>query len=181
MQCKHCKNNFDISVGLFANHVRWCDKNPKKQQFRDDNSVRGIVRGNERFGEYKRFDVICKNCKNIFAVEEREKLFPSKEEYFCNRTCANATGGKAKALKHHSDESARYATIAWRHHKRECLVCSENNVVAVHHFDENHDNNDPKNLVPLCPTHHMYMHSKHKYLILDKVLDYINTKYGLVV
>ena len=59
------------------------------------------------------------------------------------------------------------------------MVCGEKNVVAVHHVNENHDDNDPKNLVPLCPTHHIYMHSKHKYLIEDKVKNYIENKWGM--
>lgn len=177
MQCKHCKNEFNLSVGKFANHVRWCDQNPKIQKYKDDNSSRGIELGNKRFGDYKLFDVICKNCENVFSVTERETLFPQKEEYFCSRKCANATGGKAKAKKYYSEETAQYSTIAWKNHERECVACGERLVVAVHHFDENHNNNDPKNLVPLCPTHHIYMHSKHKILILDKVLAYIDAKW----
>lgn len=47
-------------------------------------------------------------------------------------------------------------------------------IVAVHHYDENHSNNDPKNLVPLCPTHHQYLHSRYAGLIKDKVNDYVN-------
>ena len=177
MQCKHCNNDFDLSIGKFANHVRWCDKNPKILEYKKSNSERGIALGNTRFGEYKKFDVICKNCDEVFSVKERSELFPEKEEYFCTRKCANATGGKAKAKKYYSEDNAQYSTIAWKNHKRECLVCGENLVVAVHHFDENHENNDPKNLVPLCPTHHIYMHSKHKILILDKVVEYINTRW----
>ena len=34
--CKHCKENFDISdkpSGWMANHSRWCDNNPKRQEY----------------------------------------------------------------------------------------------------------------------------------------------------
>lgn len=179
MQCKHCNNNFNLSVGKFANHVRWCDKNPKVEEYRLKNSERAIALGNVRFGEYSKFEVTCKNCNIKFLVKERQNLFPSKIEYFCTRKCANATGGKAKSAKYHSDEDAHYATVAWRHHVKECVICGENLVVAVHHFDENHDNNDPKNLVPLCPTHHTYIHSRHKYLIEDKVNEYVKNKWGM--
>lgn len=37
-ECKHCNTKFDISnkpSGWMANHSRWCDKNPKRQEYVD--------------------------------------------------------------------------------------------------------------------------------------------------
>jgi predicted HNH restriction endonuclease len=34
--------------------------------------------------------------------------------------------------------------------------------VAIHHIDENKKNNEPSNLIPLCPNHHEMCHSKWK-------------------
>lgn len=175
--CKHCKIEFDLSVGLFANHVRWCDSNPKIEEHRRANSERGKALGDARFGKYKQFSVVCITCNNAFTVEEREMLFPEKEEYFCTRKCANSVGGRAKADKHHPDSEAHYTVVAWRHHEKKCVVCDEINVVAVHHLNENHEDNDPKNLVPLCPTHHIYMHSRFKEKILDQVTEYVAKKW----
>ena len=45
--------------------------------------------------------------------------------------------------------------------------------MAVHHYDENHNNNNIFNLIPLCPTHHVYIHSEFKYLIQNIVDNYI--------
>jgi len=45
--------------------------------------------------------------------------------------------------------------------------------VAVHHYDENHNNNNPENLVPLCPTHHQYVHSKYKNEVIDKINEFV--------
>ena len=56
------------------------------------------------------------------------------------------------------------------------VVCGEDKIVAVHHYDHNHENNDPKNLIPLCPTHHAYVHSRYA----NEVLPYIE-KYKLGV
>jgi hypothetical protein len=178
MQCKHCNKIFNESKGWFANHVRWCDSNPKSQQFRKDNIERGKKLGKLRFGEYKRFEVSCFSCNSAFQIKERELLFPSKEKYFCSRNCANSIGGKAKSEKYHSDNTAHYTTIAWRHHDKKCVVCGEDKIVAVHHYNENHNDNDPKNLIPLCPTHHQYMHSRYKSEIVDIVNEYIKNKWG---
>jgi len=175
MNCTHCKTEFDLPKAKFANHVRWCHKNPKARHYKESNSSLSKQRADQRFGVHKNYNVVCTNCAKEFIVVERELLFPSKAIYFCSRKCANATGGKAKALKHHSDDVAHYTVVAWRHHEKKCVVCDEDKVVAVHHMDEDHNNNDPKNLVPLCPTHHQYMHSRYKDLILNKVENYISS------
>ena len=174
-KCKHCNQQFDyIRTTDKANHSRHCEQNPNKKA-----SYEKISKASDRrFGEFKNFSVMCESCDKPFVVTERESLFPSKSQYFCSRTCANSVGGKAKAEKYHYDEVAHYTTVAWRHHEKKCIVCEETNVVAVHHLNENHDDNKPENLVPLCPTHHHYMHSKYKDLIQDQVTEYVRKKWG---
>lgn len=169
-KCKHCNQEFDYNrITEKGNHSKHCDKNPNRKISYDKISKSS----DKRFGTFIKFSVICKSCNNEFEVEERKNLFPSKSQYFCSRSCANSIGGKAKSKKYHNDDVATYTTVAWRHHERKCLVCEEVNVVAVHHLNENHNDNRPENLVPLCPTHHQYMHSKHKCLIEHKVLEYV--------
>jgi len=58
------------------------------------------------------------------------------------------------------------------YHKHKCIICDEINIVAVHHFDFNNKNNEPDNLIPMCPTHHQYMHSRFRELIDKKVIEY---------
>ena len=172
-KCKHCDDSFSFeTISEKANHSRWCNKNPKRDSW---NKSRGVL---NKFGQKKTYEVSCESCNKIFQVKEREKLHPQRTQYFCSRSCANSIGGKAKAAIHHADEEATYRTVAWRHHERKCLVCGEENVVAVHHLNEQHNDNRPENLVPLCPTHHQYMHSRHKEKIIDKVEAYIKNRWG---
>ena len=72
------------------------------------------------------------------------------------------------------DHEVSYKVVCWRHHKKQCVVCGEEKIVAVHHYDENKQNNHPTNLVPLCPTHHSYIHSRHKKEIQHLVDQYIS-------
>ena len=169
-KCRFCQNDFDFTrTTEKGNHAKHCEQNPNRKT-----SYSKLSKASDkRFGELKNFKVTCSCCSDEFEVEEREKLFHSKDRYFCSRNCANSVGGKVKSSKYHYDEVANYTTVAWRHHERKCLVCEEANVVAVHHLNEDHNDNRPENLVPLCPTHHHYMHSKHKCLIEYKVLEYI--------
>ena len=39
-----------------------------------------------------------------------------------------------------------------------CVVCGEGKYLDVHHIDESRDNNDPANLVLVCPNHHRAIH-----------------------
>lgn len=54
----------------------------KVKNIRNENYIK-------RVGKYKEFIVECDCCRTKFKVTEREKLFPMKERYFCNRSCAN--------------------------------------------------------------------------------------------
>lgn len=178
-KCKHCNVEFNFTrTTEKANHSRHCKDNPKRLESYKKMKSSTNERFDRDLGVVKDFEVTCECCGIQFIVEEREKLFPSKQQYFCSRNCANSVGGRAKADKYHYDEVAHYTTVAWRHHERKCLVCGETNVVAVHHLNEDHNDNRPENLVPLCPTHHQYMHSKHKALIEEKVNEYVKDKWG---
>jgi hypothetical protein len=178
-KCKHCNQEFSFTRTTDkANHGKHCSKNPKRAEAYEKLKESSKKRFDAELGEIKQFDVVCSCCGFDFTVDEREKQFPSKQNYFCSRSCSNSIGGKAKSLKYHYDEVANYVTVAWRYHERKCLVCGEENVVAVHHLNEIHADNRPENLVPLCPTHHQYMHSRHKTLIEQKVNEYVKSKWG---
>jgi len=97
------------------------------------------------------------------------------KNYTCSNSCANTyfrSGINNPNFNEYSPTA--YVKICFSHHKKECIICGENNIVAVHHYDENHSNDSPENLIPLCPTHHQYFHSKYRSLIENKVDEYRN-------
>lgn len=118
----------------------------------------------------KNVELICECCKKIFIVNLHDK----DKRKFCSLKCANqkVRGNALQKNINEIDEKTRYKRICFSFHKKECVVCKESNIVTVHHYDENHENNDIRNLIPLCPTHHSYMHSKYKNIITSKVDDY---------
>lgn len=97
--CKYCDTTTENVHGReFANHVRWCDKNPNRRKGLDKigNSTKDYwIR---EFGEFKKYIVSCENCNEQFEVEEREKKFPSKK-YYCSRPCANSRGVRTEEFK----------------------------------------------------------------------------------
>ena len=93
----------------------------------------------------------------------------------CSYKCSNLFfKEKQQDAREKSDKVKRnYRTIGLKYHGRKCIVCGEELAVCIHHYDGDHRNNSPENLVPLCPTHHVYWHSKNRYLIEDCVNKYI--------
>lgn len=89
----------------------------------------------------------------------------------CSRGCANSHFRSGD--KHPSWKAEAYRTTCFLHHDFRCCVCGEDNIVEVHHFDEDKNNNTPKNLIPLCPTHHQYVHSRHKEKVIGIITAYI--------
>ena len=110
--------------------------------------------------------VLCKVCNKPIKNYKTSKGT-------CSRSCANTHFKSGEKNGNWRQDS--YRTTCFLYHGKECVVCKESNLVEVHHLDENHQNNDPSNLIPLCPTHHQYWHSRFKHLIEDKVLSYIKS------
>jgi len=118
---------------------------------------------------------ICPVCKKQFETPDGGK----SEKQTCGYACSNThfrSGADNGMHKNGASCGGNYRTICFINHKRECIICGENRIIAVHHYDGNHKNNDPKNLIPLCPTHHQYFHSKHRHLIEEKISEYVNSQ-----
>ena len=87
----------------------------------------------------------------------------------CSYSCSNTYFNKLRNV----DDRLTYRALCFRYHKKECIVCGENKIISVHHDDHNHLNDSPDNLIPLCPTHHQYIHSRYSeevQPIIDKYL-----------
>lgn len=95
----------------------------------------------------------------------------NKNRVTCSYSCSNKHFRTGE--NHGNWKENQYRTTCFLYHEKKCVVCSEKNIVEVHHLDENHENNNPNNLIPLCSTHHQYWHSHFKPLIEQIVLDYI--------
>ena len=113
---------------------------------------------------------ICPVCSVTFTVYKREK------KVTCSYACSNKHFRVGENNGNWKEDS--YRSTCFLYHKKQCVVCGENNIVEVHHYNENHNDNSPNNLIPLCPTHHKYMHSRYKEKISSIVEEYINNFNG---
>ena len=122
--------------------------------------------------------IVTKRCP-VCDKEFETQVGTKNEKTTCSYSCSNTyfrSGENNPNWKLISDSKDRiYRDICFIHHDKRCVVCGEDKIVAVHHYDENHNNNEPSNLIPLCPTHHHYIHSKWKEEIIDLVSEYRKT------
>lgn len=120
-----------------------------------------------------KYPIIRKICPICFAPFVTQNGHP-KEKQTCSYSCSNTYFRSGKNNGQYNEK--KYRNVCFENHEKKCIICGEDKIVAVHHFDENHENNDPTNLVPLCPTHHQYIHSGYKELIEEQVINYIENR-----
>ena len=167
-KCKHCNKEFNsLTLSEKANHSRWCTSNPNRNNW---NKAQGTI---NQYGNLKDYEVTCLHCSTKFVVSEREKLHPQKDKYYCSRSCAN------NRQEWWNNNISNYRTIAFKHWAYECVICKFNKIVAIHHIDGNHNNNDPTNLVPLCPNHHEMVHSKWVHEVTPLIEEIVREKWGI--
>lgn len=142
--------------------------------YTDSYRYKQSVKNDRLWGPIEEHMKVCEECGKSYIWVGRRKTKAFKRARFCSRSCANCCGPKHRTYK----TKETYVTICFEHHKKECVVCGEDLIVAVHHYDGNHKNNSPSNLVPLCPTHHIYAHSRYWYVIKECVDDYIKQFVG---
>lgn len=134
-------------------------------------------KNDRRFGPIRDHLKTCELCSNPFVWTGRQHTKAFEQAKFCSKRCANTHNVQQHWGRTATPRSQRYRRICFRHHPKCCAICGFDRVVEVHHFDENHRNNDPRNLVPLCPNHHQMGHmNRWKDHIREKVLDYLQER-----
>lgn len=114
-----------------------------------------------------RIEKICPVCGETFSGL-RSRIH---KNITCSHKCSNTYFRTGEGNGNWNPDT--YRSTCFLYHKKECVVCKECNIVEVHHFDEDSNNNAVENLVPICPTHHKYWHSRYKHLIAEKVATYV--------
>lgn len=131
-------------------------------------------KNDRNFGAIESHIKVCEFCTIEYNWIGRKltKAFTSSK--FCSRKCANNRSVWWK------DNATNYRTIALQNHLAECIICGFSKIVAIHHIDENKKNNNPINLIPLCPNHHEMVHSKWKHEVIPFIIEW-QEKYGALV
>ena len=125
---------------------------------------------------YEHIYKVCPICGHTFETLKGHKKEKKTCSYSCSNTFFRSGPNNGGWKEDESCGSSSYRSTCFYYHKKECLICGEKNIVEVHHVDENRKNNIPLNLIPLCPTHHQYYHSRYKNMIEKQILNYIKQR-----
>lgn len=157
---------------------------------RDIKKVKGIIAENkidvlhfkDRFLKKSKYIVLekkCPICDTPFKTKNNKK-----EKTTCSKACSNTyfrsgiNHANFKNIEVYNSRSSqfckKYRNLCFQHHPHKCVICNEDKILDVHHFDENKFNNEIDNLIPICATHHNYLHSEYRCEIIDKVIEYRN-------
>lgn len=181
--CKHCKKECKNSNSL-RNHERLCKSNPNRDA--------ETLSRNRKWVDNKLKCKYCDEFKHVSSISRHENacnsnlanqkecpvcysIFSTKGTT-CSYSCSNTYFRSGENNPNWKESS--YRTTCFLYHKKECIICGEANIVEVHHMDEDKENNTPSNLMPLCPTHHQYYHSRFKDIVFDKIIQYQNSFIG---
>jgi hypothetical protein len=118
-----------------------------------------------------RYEIKIKTCP-VCGKEFKSKIGNKEEKTTCSYSCSNTYFRSGSSNPNWKDDT--YRSTCFDNHKKECIICGENKIVAVHHYDENRNNNSSENLIPMCPTHHQYVHSRYKDEVMGKIDEYRN-------
>ena len=130
--------------------------------------------------KYNRTEVECAYC-GIKFMKKNSKLNNSKSGlHFCCREHKDLaqrldSGEKfAKMRPEHYGQilspNSNYRGYAIREYGAKCAVCGfdeDPSLLEVHHIDENRNNNNIENLIPLCPMCHRKL-TTHKYKLINR-------------
>jgi hypothetical protein len=119
------------------------------------------VNGSHKTQKYERVEKTCPSCGKKFVTKSGHK----KEKSTCSHSCGNKHFRKSKKL-------SSYRSLCFAYHGKKCAICSESKIVEVHHYDGDNKNNSPENLIPVCPTHHQYIHSQYKAEVIGGIEEY---------
>ena len=91
---------------------------------------------------------ICKRCGREIAIHSKG---------LC-AGCYNFVFHLEKTKSRNNEKRHNIDPELYNKITKSCALCGFDKIVDLHHLDSNPKNNDPENLVGLCPNHHKMFH-----------------------
>lgn len=121
----------------------------------------------------------CSYCGKEFSRSTSELKKSKSGLFFCCRehkdlAQRSISGEDFDIMRpsHYGKITKNYRKLAFNSYLHKCAVCGwdeDEDILEVHHIDEDHSNNEIENLMILCPLCHRKLTS-HKYILKDNQL-----------
>ena len=136
---------FNMRTLFFAMVIKKCSNCSKEKE----HHAKGLCYACYKKINWKPKIQTCKRCKRKMQIHAKG-LCPGCYNYVFHLD-------KNKAYNHRKSNNVDLKTF--RKVTKECVICSFDKIVDLHHIDSNKSNNSPKNLIGLCPNHHRMIHN----------------------
>ena len=156
------------------------DNRNKDFYYTDEYRQKQAQKLDRNFGPILDHKKVCERCQSEYLFKGREKTKSYTRSRFCSKSCANHRGSGLEWEQTIKSRSiTNYRTICFLEWEQKCAVCDFDKIISVHHVDGDHQNNEARNLIPLCPNHHHMVHSKEWGSDMKKCIEQlVNTKWG---
>ena len=147
VSCKFCSKSFSSKPSwILKGFGKFCSASCHHQSLRSGKEVKCFICGKDSYKTLK----ALKNSKS--------------KKYFCGKSCQTKWRNSEFIGKKHSNWTTgeySYRSVLKRNGVIPvCKLCKtkDRRILAVHHIDENHSNNEIKNLTWLCHNCHFLVH-----------------------
>jgi hypothetical protein len=118
----------------------------------------------------------CPQCNTKFSFKK------SEQKQTCSHACANKFFAYKQGAKNKKDGTSSYINVATKYYQENnkpiiCCVCGTDEILDVHHFDEDRLNNSPDNLVFICPNHHAMYHRYKDEKIINSLIKELDSRF----
>ena len=119
----------------------------------------------------------CAKCGKQIWKRNSEIAKSKTGNVYCSKSCAVSKNNSLfKTGENHPNYTGNnYRKKAFDNYEHKCAVCGWNedeDILEVHHIDENREHNDLENLKILCPICHRKITSG-KYKLIDNNIEYV--------
>lgn len=119
-------------------------------------------------GRLTKIKVSCAYCGKELEVQPHIIKNSKSGNVFCSKSCACSFNNTLYRSGENNPNwidgqyygNSVYTKLAYRTYKHECAICgcSDEDMLQVHHIDQDHSNNDVDNLIILCANDHLKLH-----------------------
>lgn len=145
-KCKYCNKEIEGKHSIYANHVRWCNKNKTNGDKGSEKISEAAIERYKIKSPIVDHLVYCEMCNEKFTLSERESKFKKRKgRYFCSYRCSHKRSENCKKKLSESTKKLwkddSYAEkIIISNTNRNILFSSKGEREIVKYFKENFPN-----------------------------------------
>lgn len=124
-ECPYCNEILYVNKRVFANHIRWCKKNPRYEGIYKS-TLEKIKETAKNNSTRKDREVVCQICGKIFTINATDNIFKNGKY---RKTCSDECSKKLTALKTDKVEKSKKVSGAVRAY----LIKSGKNLLCETH------------------------------------------------